>query len=171
MAKNKGITLIEIIVTFVIIAIIAAVVVPNLATYMQQAGSKAAQNNLIAIYNAQKSYYFANGTYCTTSSPSSGTCGGSTCADSLANINCNLSLDVTDTNFTTYKCTSASGFTCTAKNSTAATFTLTVTGPLTNPIIVPGGTGCTGGSLTPPTACNPYCTYAAHPSYCPSTSN
>lgn len=125
MSFKKGFTLIEILVVLIITAILIAVGLPNYNTMMQNGAAKAAQNNLVTIYNAQKTYYLNNSSYCTTS------------CTSLANINTALSLNITDSNFA-YTCSNTGGFQCTATNNGDANLILTLTN---NPIILPGGTG------------------------------
>jgi prepilin-type N-terminal cleavage/methylation domain-containing protein len=178
MSNNKGFTLIEILVVLIILGILVAVALPNYQSMVMQGAANAAQKNLIAIYNAEKAYYFTNTGYCTATSAGNAACTtSSNCADILSAINCNLgdltttpitNLNITDNNFT-YSCTTAAGpsYTCTAVNNLHATFTLTVTGPIpttpgSNPIVLPGGPGCPGAG------CNPTCTYATNPAYCPS---
>jgi len=152
MPEKKGFTLIEIIVVLVILGGLAAIAIPSYSTYTQQGAAKAAQNNLITIYNAQKNYYFSNGTYCVSSN---GVC------NSSASVNSNLSLNITDTNFT-YTCTNnpfnpfVADFICYATNNGDSNFLLTLTG--SNPIVLPGG--------TPPL--NPSCQDPENPTYCPS---
>jgi len=138
------------------LGVLAAIALPSYFSNIQQGAAKSAQNNLISIYNAEKSYYFANTVYCTATTGLVANCGNST-----ANLNTNLGLNITDSNFS-YACTSASNFTCTATNLLDGAFTLTVTNAS---IILPGGTGCTASPWTAP--CNPSCAYAAHPTYCP----
>jgi prepilin-type N-terminal cleavage/methylation domain-containing protein len=150
MSARKGFTLIEIIVVLVILGVLATVALYNYNIMMMQGVAKAAQNNLITIYNAQQNYYFANGVYCTAS------------CNTLANINTNLNLFITDNNFTYACAASGSSYTCTAS---IGSFTFVVTGQPTQ-LILPGGTGCAGGVAPPP--CNPACSNAANPSYCPS---
>jgi type IV pilus assembly protein PilE len=153
MSVKKGFTLIEIIVALVILAILAAVALPNYMTMMTQGAANAAQNNLIAIYNAQKTYYFANAAYCTSTN--------SVC-NSLASINSTLSLNITDARFT-YTCNSTNGFTCTATNISDGNLSLAVTN---TPIILPGGAGCASPWSAP---CNPSCATDVA-AYCPSSS-
>ena len=154
MSGKKGFTLIEIIVALVILTILAAVALPSYMTMMTQGAANAAQNNLIAIYNAQKNYYFGNAAYCTSAN--------SVC-NSLASINSTLSLNITDAKFT-YTCTNTSGFTCTATNTSDTNLYLTVTN---TPIILPGGTGCTAAPWVAP--CNPRCATDVA-AYCPTSS-
>ena len=154
MSGKKGFTLIEIIVALVILTILAAVALPNYMTMMTQGAANAAQNNLIAIYNAQKTYYFANAAYCTSAN--------SVC-NSLASINSTLSLNIADTKFT-YTCNSTNGFTCTATNTSDGSLSLAVTN---SPIILTGGTGCTTAPWVAP--CNPSCATDVA-AYCPTAS-
>jgi prepilin-type N-terminal cleavage/methylation domain-containing protein len=169
MPNRRGFTLIEIIVVLIIISILSMIAVPNYITNMEQGAAKAAQNNLITIYGAQKNFYLTNtsvpGTgalpyYCTISTQNT------TCANNLTNLNTGLALTITDTNFT-YACSdpnsgtdgnNGSTFSCTATNVSNTSFVLTVTN---NPIVLPGG----GGTV------NPGCVDAANPNYCPSASN
>jgi len=119
MCNKKGFTLIEIIVVLVIIALLAAVAIPNYTSMMVQGATKAAQNNLVSIYNAQQNYYFTNGSYCIAG------------CDNLADLNrpTNLNLNITDNNFR-YSCglLVGAGFQCTAQNFSQDTkLSLTVT--------------------------------------------
>jgi len=133
MTDRKGFTLIEIIVTLVIIGVLTAIAVNCYTVSIQQAAANAAQNNLITIYGAQRNYYFTNGSYCT----AAGSC------DTLANLNTNLKLNITDSNYTYACCTDASGFLCQASNGTTTCaamsgntqwkMTYTPIVPLTNP--------------------------------------
>jgi len=142
MSDRKGFTLIEIIAVMVIIGILATIAIPNYSTMVSQGAAKAAQNNLISIYNAQKNYYFSatnGGTYYTIAPAA--------CPDTELNINTALSLNISDTRFS-YCCTNAGGFTCTA-SGLGVTLTLT-----NNPIVLPGAAGannpsCAGGNICP----------------------
>jgi len=144
MSNKKGFTLMEIIVALVILGILSAISVPFYTTMIMQGSAKAAQNNLITIYNGQKNYYYDHDAHCI-----------ATC-NSLANINTNLSLNITDNNFNYACAANASGFACTATNKTLNTFTLTVNNTA---LVLPGGAS----------PLNPSCTYAANPSYCPTS--
>jgi prepilin-type N-terminal cleavage/methylation domain-containing protein len=176
MSEKSGFTLIEMVVVIVILAILAALAIPSYLTNQMQGATKAAQNNLITIYNAEKNFYLSNTFnvgggappyYCSTTTQFA------TCASNLTNINTNLSLNINNAGganndgYFSYTCTDPSSgtdgndgstFSCTATNLTNALFTLTVTN---NPIVLPGGVG----------AANPSCVDAAHPNYCPSLTN
>ncbi len=97
MTGKKSFTLMEIIVTLMVIGVLAAISIPAYNTFVQNGASQSAANNLSAIYAAQQNYYFNKGTYCvnTGSNP--------TCADNLSDINTNLSLNVTDSYYS-YSC-------------------------------------------------------------------
>jgi type IV pilus assembly protein PilE len=154
MSDKKGFTLMELIVVMIIIGILATVAVSNYTTMMIQGAAKAAQNNLTAIYNAQKNYYFNNNKYCI--SPN-GVC------NSSASVNTTLSLNISDNNFT-YTCNdNASGFVCYATNNSDANLYLTITN---NPIILPGGSTCASSTGANP-GCNPSCSSDVT-AYCPS---
>jgi prepilin-type N-terminal cleavage/methylation domain-containing protein len=145
MADKKGFTLLELIIVMVIIGVLVRIAVLNYNIMMIQGAAKAAQNNLISIYNAQKSYYFNNGSYCTS-------------CNSLTSINTTLILNITDNNFT-YACSNVSGFTCTAKDILDPNLILTITGGTANNptgIVLPGGSG----------TLNPSCV-SDHSIYCP----
>ena len=142
----------ELLIVIIIVAILAKLSFPSYLTFLKQGAAKAAQNNLITIYNAEKTNYFNNGSYCiNTSTPP---------CDTKSDINTALNLNISDTNFS-YTCTSTSGFSCKATNNADNNLYLTVTN---NPIIFPGGTGCTASPWAAP--CNPSCaTDVAN--YCP----
>ena len=157
MNKRKGFTLVEIIVVLVIVAILTTIALPIYTTNVQQGAARAAQSNLIAIYNAQKLFYLnpANpnpGTYYITQS---GT-------NDLSNINTALALNIIDSNFN-YVCTNAAGFTCTATNNADSNLILSITN---NPILLPGAASCAASPWSAP-GCNPSCTTDNTP-YCPS---
>lgn len=94
-SNKKGFTLIEVLVAIIILAIGAAVALPNFATYINDAKVRATQNNLQAILSLEKNYFLDHTAYC-----------DSAC-DSLANINTNLGLNLSDTNYT-YSCDASS---------------------------------------------------------------
>ena len=159
MSARKGFTLLELLIVIIIVAILAKLAFSSYLTFLKQGSAKAAQNNLITIYNAEKTNYFNNGSYCiNTSSPP---------CDTRSDINTALNLNISDNNFN-YTCTSTSGFSCTATNITAPNLSLTVTGGTAsspNPIILLGGTGCTASPWAAP--CNPSCSSTNNPGYCP----
>jgi prepilin-type N-terminal cleavage/methylation domain-containing protein len=159
MPRKAGVTLMEIIVTLVIIGSLATITLPSYLTRINLEAARAARNNLLAIYNAQKGYYLGpggSGSYCTTQTPNPqlgcAVSAAATCAQDLPSIDCNLSLNIIDTNFS-YKCTGpVTTFSCIATNNADAAFTITIAGPPTQ-IVLPNT--------------NPTCAYAAHPNYCP----
>ena len=61
--KNKGFTLIELMIVVAIIAIIAAIAIPNLLRSRLQSNEAAAQSNLKTIQNAEVQYNTAKGKY------------------------------------------------------------------------------------------------------------
>jgi prepilin-type N-terminal cleavage/methylation domain-containing protein len=63
MKKNKGFTLIELMIVVAIIAIIAAIAIPNLLRSRMQSNESAAVGNLRTIVGAQVAYHAANYTY------------------------------------------------------------------------------------------------------------
>jgi type IV pilus assembly protein PilE len=151
MPDRNGFTLIEIIVVVVIMAILAIIAIPNYSTMMMQSAARAAQNNLINIYNAQKTYYVNNNSYCIA--------GCDTAAD--IGLAANLNLNINDTNFA-YACNNTSGFTCIATNQTNNNFKLTVSN---KSIVTLGGAGC---ATTAGANCNPSCA-PTNSVYCPSS--
>ncbi len=159
---KKGLTLMEIVVVLAIIGILVTISVPVYTTLVTEGAAKAAQNNLITIYNAQRNYYL---------SPATGggyySSGAST--DDLTNINTNLVLNITDANFK-YSCTTAGpSFSCIATDRSDGALSLTVTsGTPGSPhqIILPGGAGCTASPWSYP-SCNPSCTTNVA-AFCPS---
>jgi prepilin-type N-terminal cleavage/methylation domain-containing protein len=142
MLKDRGFTLIEIIIVLIIIGILAAVAIPNFVTSMQQGESKSALNNLITIYNAQKSNYLSTGSYCTAA------------CSSEATINTALGLNITDNNYT-YTC-NMGGSQCTATNGTV---TLTLSYGTSTSIVTTGGNSCATASAG---GCNPVCSPAGN---------
>ncbi|MFM1920949.1 MAG: hypothetical protein RLZZ303_2583 [Candidatus Hydrogenedentota bacterium] len=65
MKKNKGFTLIELMIVVAIIAIIAAIAIPNLLRSRIQSNESAAIGNLRTVVGAQTSYHSANNGYAT----------------------------------------------------------------------------------------------------------
>jgi prepilin-type N-terminal cleavage/methylation domain-containing protein len=63
MKKNKGFTLIELMIVVAIIAIIAAIAIPNLLRSRMQSNESAAIGNLRTIVGAQVAYHAANYAY------------------------------------------------------------------------------------------------------------
>ena len=128
MSDKKGFTLIELIVSLIILGILVAITVPSYNTMVMQGSTQTAQNNLITIYNAEKNFYYSNGYYCTRSTQNL------SCASSLANINNALSLNIQDSYFT-YSCNdpnsssdgnNGSDFSCTATSNSIANLYLTL---------------------------------------------
>jgi prepilin-type N-terminal cleavage/methylation domain-containing protein len=66
MKKNAGFTLIELMIVVAIIAIIAAIAIPNLLRARLQSNESATVGNIEAINTAQISYNAANGSFATT---------------------------------------------------------------------------------------------------------
>jgi prepilin-type N-terminal cleavage/methylation domain-containing protein len=66
MKKKQGFTLIELMIVVAIIAIIAAIAIPNLLRSRMQSNESAAVGNLRTIVGAQTSYSASNNVYATT---------------------------------------------------------------------------------------------------------
>lgn len=112
----------EMIVVLIIVGIAAACFFPSYTTPIEQTRAANAQNNLLAIYSAEKNYYNNYGSYCTITTGNVIPCG-----DTLANLNTNLSLNIQDDGTYTYSCSSAT-VTCKAtRNNGPAAFSITVT--------------------------------------------
>lgn len=60
---NQGFTLIEMMITVVIIGILAAIALPNYQQYVIRANRVAAQSQMMDIANRQQQFLFANRTY------------------------------------------------------------------------------------------------------------
>lgn len=63
---SQGFTLIELMITIVILAILTAIAVPSYSNYVRKAHIKAAQSDLIALSLAFENYYQRNLSYPTT---------------------------------------------------------------------------------------------------------
>jgi len=61
--KIQGFTLIELMVTVAIVAILAAIAVPNYQQYVIRAKRAAAQSEMMVIANFEQQYLLANRTY------------------------------------------------------------------------------------------------------------
>jgi len=139
MLRRQGFTLIEIIVVLVIIGICVAFALPNFNIPTEQAKALNAQNNLLAIYSAQRNYNNNNG-------------GFATALNGVAAINTALSLNIQDDGSYQYSCSAVSGFTCTAtRTGNPAPLTLTVTN---SPILLHQANSNTNNPLCTPAAGN-----------------
>jgi len=119
MFNKNGFTLIEIMVVMVIISIAAVIAIPSLENYILQGASNAAEHNLVAIYNAERVYYFNQGHYWGTNNSVScmndvgwvfpfmecGVSGG----DELSQINSGLGLNIPSDNYFQYACVLSGG--------------------------------------------------------------
>ncbi len=165
----------EIIVVLIILAILTITSIPIYTNYIQQGAAKAAQNNLMSIYNAQKMYAFSNGGNFCLSGPADNFCAGhDTDTNSLSTINSSLNLNITD-NYFNYKCALGTpsidgGFKCTATNIADSNFVLTVRN---QSVVLPGSSSCPSypwdylPSNVPPQLCNPACVDPDNNVYCP----
>ncbi len=137
--KPHAFTLIELMMVITITGLLALFVIPNYGKSTNKAYEKAATNNLLTIYAAQKVSANSGNTITTQ-------------ADTAA-INANLGLGIID-NVTTYSCPTVSGsnFTCQADKATATAFRLQI--DQTGAICC-----CTneGPCLTASVACSPAC--------------
>ncbi len=61
--KSRGFTLVELLVTLAIIAILAAIALPSYSAYIIRASRTAAQAEMMEIANRQQQYFFANRGY------------------------------------------------------------------------------------------------------------
>jgi len=64
--KQKGFTLIELMIVVAIIGILAAIAIPQFASYRQKAQDSAAKSALKNLATAQENYYAENNTYTAT---------------------------------------------------------------------------------------------------------
>ena len=118
-STQKAFTLIEIMVTIIILGVIAALAIPKYGQYMARTYQKGALVQLAAIHEAQADYFFHAGYYWP--APPDTTTHG------VSDINQNLGLNIVETGQAVYTC-SASGaaYTCQA-DSNPTDWTITVT--------------------------------------------
>jgi prepilin-type N-terminal cleavage/methylation domain-containing protein len=121
---KKAFTLIELIIVVVLIGMMAMFVIPNFSKAVNKSYAKAAYNNLLIIYSAEKLYYNnGNNNYL----PSTAT------TWNLTQINTGLNLSII-ANGITYTCTGTNGTTFSCDAAYGSTFTLRITqaGPTTS---------------------------------------
>jgi prepilin-type N-terminal cleavage/methylation domain-containing protein len=108
MLYRQGFTLIEMLVVLIIIAVVIALSFPNFTAPTEQARALNAQNNLLAIYTAQRNYLNNNGSFINLapSNPSD--------TDGVQIIDSTLSLNIQDDGSYAYSC---SGNTCQASRN------------------------------------------------------
>lgn len=140
---HKAFTLVEILVTAVILGLVAFMVIPNFTTAINRSYAQDAMHNLIAIYAAQQYYYQNNNSvYCTSS------------CNTYLNINTNLNLSIAPTGGVSYNCNPAAG-TCASTPCCVATNT-----NFTMQVVL--GNAINTGSVSAPQYCsgtlNPCCT-------------
>ena len=139
MRRRDGMTILEIVVVLIIVGVVAVFTFPDYTQSTEQARSAVVQNHLLAIYSAQQNYNNNYNGYCLAGSAAQNACTGvsANCANSLAAINCNLSLNIQDDGMYTYSCT-AGVFppNCTAIRVITATTNLVLT--LNSPINLSG---------------------------------
>ena len=61
--RRRGFTLVELMVTVVIVGILASIAIPNFLRYMSKAKQAEARTNLKTIYIAEGGYFLENDTY------------------------------------------------------------------------------------------------------------
>jgi len=127
MFSRQGVTLLEIIIVLIIIGValsfgLSSFVIPN-----EKSMAANAQYNLVSMHASQENYNNNNGTYCVDAVPSSPpTCAisGDNCAGNLADINCNLLMNIPDDGKYTYSC---AGTQCTATRVSKPTTNIVLT--------------------------------------------
>ncbi|MBF0570760.1 MAG: type II secretion system protein [Candidatus Omnitrophica bacterium] len=119
MDSRKGFTLIEILVVMIIIGITTSFALYSCNYQINKAIANATGKNLSMLAQAQQIFYLNHGYFCKTqegdahtfqnSTPALPNCQllypASTCGDNLLTLNCNLGLNIVDTNYT-YRCSS-----------------------------------------------------------------
>ena len=125
----------EIVVVLIIVGIAAAVAFPNYITPTEQSRASGVRDNLLALYSAQQNYKNNFGGYCLSTSGAQTACNSisANCANNIASINCNLSLNIQNDGTYTYSCT---GTSCTATRVGTASTNLVLT--LNAPVNVTG---------------------------------
>ena len=162
MLRRHGFTLIEIVVVLTIIAVFAVFAFPNFNTPTEQAMALNAQNNLLAMYSAQQNFInnnpdnYSSLSYCLYNTAASSACatstGDSNCGDTLAALNCNLSLNIQDDGTYKYDCGKSTSGACTATRNTVSSTNIVLT--LASPINLNAGASS-----------NPQCNTSNY--YCP----
>lgn len=89
--KNKGFTLIELIIVIIILGILAAIAIPNYTNSIERRRGEACINNIRVILSAEKIFYIKNQIY---APDTGGTING------INGINNQLNIDIQDNNFT-----------------------------------------------------------------------
>jgi prepilin-type N-terminal cleavage/methylation domain-containing protein len=139
-AGKEGMTMMEIIIVLIIVGVAAVLVFPDFTAPTEKARASNVQNNLMAIYSAEQNYNNNNNSYCVNGNGSPAcraSTGDGVCADSVATINCNLSLNIQDDGAYSYSCnTQSSVYYCTATRNSTANLGISVT--LNAPIQISG---------------------------------